>query len=57
MLLGYAEQVGVWFGDPASVKSLLIPELVELSGEDAAMVAGNLEELAVYGFDVEPLRS
>jgi DNA mismatch repair protein MutL len=37
-----------------TIQSLLIPEVVELSPEDAAEAADFLEELSVYGFDVEP---
>jgi len=39
---------------PATVQSLLIPEVVELSPGEAEAVAENLEELAVYGFEAEP---
>ncbi len=39
---------------PATVQSLLIPEVVELSPGEAEAAAGNLEELAVYGFEAEP---
>lgn len=39
---------------PAGVQSLLIPEVVELSPGEAERAAGNLEELAVYGFEAEP---
>ncbi len=39
---------------PATVQSLLIPEVVELSAGEAEMAAGSLEELAVYGFEAEP---
>jgi DNA mismatch repair protein MutL len=37
-----------------SVQSLLVPEVVQLPPQDAAEAAGSLEELSVYGFDVEP---
>ena len=37
-----------------TTQALLIPEVVELSPEDAAEAADSLEELSVYGFDVEP---
>ena len=36
-----------------TTQSLLIPEVVELSPEDAAEAVDSLEELSVYGFDVE----
>ena len=39
---------------PATVQSLLIPEVVELSPGDAELAAESLEELAVYGFEAEP---
>ncbi|HEX2728320.1 MAG TPA: DNA mismatch repair endonuclease MutL [Rubrobacteraceae bacterium] len=39
---------------PATVQSLLIPEVVELSAGEAELAAGSLEELAVYGFEAEP---
>jgi DNA mismatch repair protein MutL len=39
---------------PPSIQPLLVPEVVELSGEDAALAQEHLEELSVYGFDVEP---
>ena len=39
---------------PATVQSLLIPEVVELSPGEAEAAAENLEELAVYGFEAEP---
>ncbi len=39
---------------PASVQSLLIPEVVELSAAEAERAADSLEELAVYGFEAEP---
>ena len=39
---------------PASVQSLLVPEVVELSPGDAELAAASLEELAVYGFEAEP---
>ncbi len=37
-----------------TVQSLLVPEVVELTPEDAAQAADSLEELSVYGFEVEP---
>lgn len=40
--------------NPASVQSLLVPEVVELSPADAELAAENLEELSVYGFEAEP---
>jgi DNA mismatch repair protein MutL len=39
---------------PATVQSLLVPEVVELSSPEAEIAAENLEELSVYGFEVEP---
>ena len=40
--------------EPATVQSLLVPEVVELSPGEAELAAENLEELAVYGFEAEP---
>ena len=37
-----------------TVQSLLVPEVVELEPRDAAEAADSLEELSVYGFEVEP---
>jgi DNA mismatch repair protein MutL len=37
-----------------TIQTLLVPEVVELPPEDAAEVADSLEELSVYGFEVEP---
>jgi DNA mismatch repair protein MutL len=37
-----------------TVQSLLVPEVVELPPQDAAEAADSLEELSVYGFEVEP---
>jgi DNA mismatch repair protein MutL len=37
-----------------TIQSLLIPEVVELEPQDAARAADSLEELSVYGFEVEP---
>jgi DNA mismatch repair protein MutL len=37
-----------------TIQSLLIPEVVELEPQDAAQAADSLEELSVYGFEVEP---
>ncbi|MDQ3375286.1 MAG: DNA mismatch repair endonuclease MutL [Actinomycetota bacterium] len=39
---------------PATVQSLLVPEVVELSPGDAELAAASIEELSVYGFEVEP---
>ena len=39
---------------PATVQSLLVPEVVELSPGDTELAAASLEELAVYGFEAEP---
>jgi DNA mismatch repair protein MutL len=39
---------------PATMQSLLVPEVVELSPGDAEIAAENLEELSVYGFEAEP---
>jgi len=41
-------------GQLPTIQSLLVPEVVELSPEDAAEAAASLEELSVYGFEVEP---
>lgn len=38
----------------ASIQSLLVPEVVELSPGDAELASENLEELSVYGFEAEP---
>ena len=37
-----------------TIQPLLIPEVVELEPQDAAQAADSLEELSVYGFEVEP---
>jgi DNA mismatch repair protein MutL len=37
-----------------TLQTLLVPEVVELPPEDAAQAAECLEELSVYGFEVEP---
>src|SRR3954454_22033047 len=37
-----------------TVQSLLIPEVIRLPPQDAAEAADSLEELSVYGFEVEP---
>jgi DNA mismatch repair protein MutL len=39
---------------PATVQSLLVPEVVELSPGEVEIAAENLEELSVYGFEAEP---
>jgi DNA mismatch repair protein MutL len=39
---------------PATVQSLLVPEVVDLSLAEAERAAANLEELSVYGFEAEP---
>ncbi|HSL01300.1 MAG TPA: DNA mismatch repair endonuclease MutL [Rubrobacteraceae bacterium] len=39
---------------PATVQSLLVPEVVELSPGEAELAAESLEELSVYGFEAEP---
>ncbi|MDQ5829586.1 MAG: DNA mismatch repair endonuclease MutL [Actinomycetota bacterium] len=39
---------------PATVQSLLVPEVVELSPVEAERAAESLEELSVYGFEAEP---
>ena len=36
------------------MRSLLVPEVVQLPPQDAAEVADSLDELAVYGFEAEP---
>jgi DNA mismatch repair protein MutL len=41
-------------GSLPGVQGLLVPEVVNLSPSEAATAAEALEELAVYGFDVEP---
>ena len=37
-----------------TIQSLLVPEVVELEPRDAAQAADSLQELSVYGFEVEP---
>jgi DNA mismatch repair protein MutL len=37
-----------------TIQSLLIPEVVELAPQGAAEAADALEELSVYGFEIEP---
>jgi DNA mismatch repair protein MutL len=39
---------------PATVQSLLVPEVIDLSPAEAERAAANLEELSVYGFEAEP---
>jgi DNA mismatch repair protein MutL len=39
---------------PATVQSLLVPEVVDLSPAEAELAAVSLEELSVYGFEAEP---
>lgn len=39
---------------PATMQSLLIPEVIELSPSEAESALGSLEELSVYGFEAEP---
>ncbi len=39
---------------PATVQSLLVPEVVELSPSETELASESLEELAVYGFEAEP---
>jgi DNA mismatch repair protein MutL len=39
---------------PATVQSLLVPEVVDLSPVEAERAAESLEELSVYGFEAEP---
>lgn len=39
---------------PATVQSLLVPEVVDLSPAEAERATANLEELSVYGFEAEP---
>jgi DNA mismatch repair ATPase MutL len=38
-----------------TIQTLLVPEVVELPPEDAAEAADALEELSIYGFEVEAL--
>ncbi|MGH3088549.1 MAG: DNA mismatch repair endonuclease MutL, partial [Rubrobacteraceae bacterium] len=40
--------------NPASVQSLLVPEVVKLPPGDADIASESLEELSVYGFEAEP---
>lgn len=39
---------------PATVQSLLVPEVVDLTPAEAELAAASLEELSVYGFEAEP---
>ena len=39
---------------PATVQSLLVPEVVDLSPAEAELAVESLEELSVYGFEAEP---
>jgi DNA mismatch repair protein MutL len=39
---------------PATMQSLLVPEVVELSPTEAESAAASLDELSVYGFEAEP---
>jgi DNA mismatch repair protein MutL len=39
---------------PATMQSLLVPEVVKLSPSEAEIAAGSLDELSVYGFEAEP---
>lgn len=45
---------GSAWGGPATMQSLLVPEVVELSPDEAELAAEHLEELSVYGFEAEP---
>jgi DNA mismatch repair protein MutL len=44
------EAGGSEWGGPATMQSLLVPEVVELSPGEAELAAEHLEELSVYGF-------
>ncbi len=39
---------------PATMQSLLVPEVVELSPSETEAAAASLDELSVYGFEAEP---
>jgi len=39
---------------PPTIQHLLVPDVVELAPEQAALALGALDELAVYGFEAEP---
>jgi DNA mismatch repair protein MutL len=41
-------------GQMPTIQALLVPEVVQLPAQDAALAADSLEELSVYGFEVEP---
>ncbi len=41
-------------GQMPTIQALLVPEVVQLPPQDAALAADSLEELSVYGFEVEP---
>jgi DNA mismatch repair protein MutL len=41
-------------GQIPTIQALLVPEVVQLPAQDAALAADSLEELSVYGFEVEP---
>jgi DNA mismatch repair protein MutL len=41
-------------GQMPTIQSLLVPEVVQLPPRDAAEAVDHLEELSVYGFEVEP---
>ena len=41
-------------GQMPTIQSLLVPEVVQLPPQDAVKAADSLEELSVYGFEVEP---
>src|ERR671914_3021031 len=41
-------------GQMPTLQALLVPEVVQLPPQDAALAADSLEELSVYGFEVEP---
>ncbi|MDN5698358.1 MAG: DNA mismatch repair endonuclease MutL, partial [Rubrobacter sp.] len=45
---------GSAWGGPATMQSLLVPEVVELSPDEAELAAEYLDELSVYGFEAEP---
>jgi DNA mismatch repair protein MutL len=41
-------------GQMPTIQTLLVPEVVQLPPQDAAEAADSLEELSVYGFEMEP---
>jgi DNA mismatch repair protein MutL len=41
-------------GQMPTIQALLVPEVVQLSPQDATLAADSLEELSIYGFEVEP---